>query len=298
MNAMRPGVRATAPSRRETHRARPRCWDITVRVGTPKFDNYRRTNGQIPRFTVTTPLPLGDDEAAIRRSAWLSTDRVYRNASQRLIQAQSRREKLRAAAQDDSDDFSKEDPQKAFLVTPALKFNAAEWTARLRKLSAEFKKYPGALNSDISLESERVAQTLVTTEGTELEYGRLFSRVMISTRGKAADGMDISTFEDFQTRAIPSRGCRATRKFWSAVEKAEQEFAGLLRAASPADPFIEALRWISLGRAAGVFFHEIFGHRIEGHRQKDESEGQTFTKSVNMPVLPSFLSVIFVIPRR
>src|SRR5262249_28366851 len=33
--------------------------------------------------------------------------------------------------------------------------------------------------------------------------------------------------------------------------------------------------------------------RIEGHRQKDETEGQTFTKSVNMPVLPDFLSVVF-----
>src|SRR5262249_57623735 len=47
------------------------------------------------------------------------------------------------------------------------------------------------------------------------------------------------------------------------------------------------------GRAAGVFFHEIFGHRVEGHRQKDESEGQTFTKSINSPVLPEFLSVVF-----
>ncbi len=47
------------------------------------------------------------------------------------------------------------------------------------------------------------------------------------------------------------------------------------------------------GRAAGVFFHEIFGHRVEGHRQKDETEGQTFTKSVNTKVLPDFLSVIF-----
>jgi predicted Zn-dependent protease len=42
-----------------------------------------------------------------------------------------------------------------------------------------------------------------------------------------------------------------------------------------------------------VFFHEIFGHRIEGHRQKDESEGQTFTKRVNKDVLPDFLSVYF-----
>src|SRR5204863_9969715 len=47
------------------------------------------------------------------------------------------------------------------------------------------------------------------------------------------------------------------------------------------------------GRASGVFFHEIFGHRIEGHRQKDEAEGQTFTKSVVEKILPEFLSVTF-----
>ena len=57
-------------------------------------------------------------------------------------------------------------------------------------------------------------------------------------------------------------------------------------------------RRIFSGRAAGVFFHEIFGHRVEGHRQKDESEGQTFTKSVGTKVLPDFLSVVFDPTRR
>jgi predicted Zn-dependent protease len=46
------------------------------------------------------------------------------------------------------------------------------------------------------------------------------------------------------------------------------------------------------GRAAGVFFHEIFGHRIEGQRQKNDDEGQTFSRQINKPVLPDFLSVI------
>jgi predicted Zn-dependent protease len=48
---------------------------------------------------------------------------------------------------------------------------------------------------------------------------------------------------------------------------------------------------ILLNRASGVFFHEIFGHRIEGHRQRDVEEGQTFTKKVGLPVLPEFISV-------
>jgi predicted Zn-dependent protease len=33
------------------------------------------------------------------------------------------------------------------------------------------------------------------------------------------------------------------------------------------------------------------GHRLEGQRQRGENEGQTFTKMVGQPVLPTFLSV-------
>jgi predicted Zn-dependent protease len=47
------------------------------------------------------------------------------------------------------------------------------------------------------------------------------------------------------------------------------------------------------GEASGVFFHEIFGHRVEGHRQKKESEGQTFKKKEGERVLPEHMSVTF-----
>ena len=45
------------------------------------------------------------------------------------------------------------------------------------------------------------------------------------------------------------------------------------------------------GRAAAVFFHEILGHRIEGHRQKDEDEGQTLADKVDTQIFPAFLSI-------
>jgi predicted Zn-dependent protease len=45
------------------------------------------------------------------------------------------------------------------------------------------------------------------------------------------------------------------------------------------------------GRAAGVFFHEVFGHRIEAQRQKRDNDGQTFRDKVGQLVLPDFLSV-------
>jgi TldD protein len=36
----------------------------------------------------------------------------------------------------------------------------------------------------------------------------------------------------------------------------------------------------------------VLGHRLEGHRQRDEDEGQTFTKKVGQEVIPKFLSIV------
>ena len=46
------------------------------------------------------------------------------------------------------------------------------------------------------------------------------------------------------------------------------------------------------GRAAGVFVHEVLGHRVEGHRQKDDGEGQTFKDKVGELLLPEDISII------
>jgi TldD protein len=266
---------------------RRRLLDVTIRVGSPQFDNYRQVGQDRPRFTTATPVALEDSPEAIRQTVWLSTDRVYRGVSQRLIRLKAD-EKLRAEPADGSADFSTEQSQVFYSSPPKLKFDPAEWAARLRKLSAEFAKYPGALNSSVAMEAQRVSKTLVSTDGTKLEHGRLFTRLMITARGKASDGMDLATTESFETDdpgKLPK-----DETILAAVKKAGANLTDLLRA-PPADPFVGPA--ILSGRATGVFFHEIFGHRIEGHRQKDESEGQTFTKSVGKPVLPEFLSVVF-----
>ncbi len=62
-----------------------------------------------------------------------------------------------------------------------------------------------------------------------------------------------------------------------------------LRAAPVADPYEGPA--ILEGPAASVFFHEVFGHRIEGHRQKDEGEGQTFAKQIGQRIMPEWLDV-------
>jgi len=264
-----------------------RLLDVTIRVGSPKLDNYHTVRGDFPRFTAGTAIPLDNVAAAIRQRVWLDTDRAYRHASQRLIQIESDHN-LNVAADDPSDDFSSETPQTFEQAPPAMKYSTGEWEGRLRAASAALGAFPGILSSNVSFSAQRRTSYLVNTEGTRLEFGRNFARVVMVAGAKALDGMDLSvirTFEASDPARLPKQA-----DLLKAVDDMGKELTALLSAPS-VDPYVGPA--ILSGRAAGVFFHEIFGHRVEGFRQKSEEEGQTFTKSVGKSVLPPFLSVDF-----
>ena len=264
-----------------------RYLDITVRVGSPKLDNYHVVNGQRGRFTPGAIVVLDDVPDAIRQRIWLETDRTYRLAARRLIEIKSNAES-KVKPEDDSGDFSTEPPSVHDEAPPRLHYPDQEWLGHLRKWSAELGSATGVLNSSVTLIVERETKYLVNTEGTRLLDGRNFANISISARGKAVDGMDLAANEDYQGTGLDR--LPAPEAIEAAVNRAGTDLGRLLRAPT-VEPFIGPA--ILSGRAAGVFFHEIFGHRVEGHRQKEEAEGQTFTKAVGTAVLPGFLSVVF-----
>ncbi len=264
-----------------------RLLDITIRVGNAKLDNYHMIRGERARFTSGSPIPLDDVPAALRQRIWLETDRTYRLAAQRLGDIKSNAQ-VKVADKDLSDDFSSEEPSVHEEKVPAIKFSEEEWAGRLRKWSASMSKYPTVLNSSVSLSVRRETKYLITTEGTRLQHGRTFATLSITAQGKAADGMDLAATQSFQAK--DAAGFPKASEIEAAIDKVGSDLSALLRA-PVVDPFIGPA--ILSGSASGVFFHEIFGHRIEGHRQRDEGEGQTFTASVGSSVLPDFLSVIF-----
>jgi TldD protein len=274
----------TITSRNSGHE---RFLDITIRVGSPALDNYHLIKGERARFTPGSVFPLDDVPDAIRRKLWLETDRTYRLASRRLIEIKSnQQDKLQQT--DDSGDFSSEPMSVHEELPPRLRPLDEEWQSRLRKWSASLGNNSGLLSSGISLVVERETKYLVSTEGTRLLHGRTFANISISARGKAADGMDVSASEDFQGTDVDRLA--KPEVIEAAVNKVGTDLTNLLRAPT-VEPYVGPA--ILSGRAAGVFFHEIFGHRVEGHRQKDEAEGQTFTKAIGTQVLPDFLSVTF-----
>jgi len=266
---------------------RRRVLDVSVRTGDRRLDNFHLLKGERPRFTASALLPVEDSPAAIARLAWRETDRAWRAAAQRLTQIRSE-VKMRAAdpATANLPDFSEEEAATAILDVPSHSFAAEEWAARLRKWSAQFAEYRSLISSNISLQWQREIRTLVTTEGTRIQHGRNFYRLTVSATAKGYDGNDYSAYESFDAEE-PARLPRDAAVA-AAIRKVGEQLTALLRAPA-AEPYVGPA--ILSGRAAGVFFHEIFGHRIEGHRMRDETEGQTFAGSVGKPVLPEFLSV-------
>jgi len=275
-----------------TNSGKTRALDVSIRVGTPKLDNYHRVRGDRGQFTSGALISFEDNVNPIKRRLWLETDRAYRTAAERLIRIKTNTQ-VRVAEADDSDDFSTEPAVTSVETPPKLKFDEAEWAQRIRVLSGRFKNYPSVLTSHVSVTAQTETKYLVNTEGSRLAHGRGFARVLMNASAKAADGTDLSTFETFE--AVDASGLPDEKTLLAAVDHVANDLSRLLKAPE-AEPFVGPA--IFSGRAAGVFFHEIFGHRVEGHRQKDESEGQTFTKSVGAAVLPGFLSVVFDPTRR
>jgi TldD protein len=266
---------------------RSRVFDVSVRVGDQKLDNYHATRGERPQFTSPTLLPLDDVPDAIRRRVWLETDRSSRAATQRLINLRTSTQ-VAVAAEDTSDDFSKEKPEVFMSAPKKFTVDSAAWQDGVRRWSGEFKKFPRVLSSGVSVRLFQETKYHVNTEGTRLQHGRGFARITIGAQAKAADGMDLSTSDSFE--AEDAAGLPKDEVIRAAIQKVGSDLTKLLDA-----PVVDAFVGPAIlsGKASGVFFHEIFGHRIEGHRQKDESDQQTFTRMVNGKVLPDFLSVVF-----
>jgi predicted Zn-dependent protease len=98
--------------------------------------------------------------------------------------------------------------------------------------------------------------------------------------------MDLFRAQTFEAETVD--GLPAQAELEAAMRELGKSLEAL-RKAPVTEPFDGPA--ILSGRAAAVFFHEVLGHRLEGQRQRGDEEGQTFTKELNQPVLPKFLSV-------
>jgi TldD protein len=263
-----------------------RVLDVDVRVGDYKRDNTHVMRSSHDRGqTFTQRLPIDDDGYALRTALWRATDDAYVKAAEQLAKVKTN-EKVEAQIDDQSDDFSHEAPVTAVEAPATIELDVHAWEMRLRTLSAAFRAYTALETARVDLTATAETRYFASSDGTRLQLPERHLRVTVSASALTDDGMFVHRVESFDA-AAPD-GLPTDAQIAAKIELVARDVTAL-RAAPVADPYIGPT--LLEGKAAGVFFHEVFGHRIEGHRQKSDAEGQTFTKKVGEPIMPAFIDV-------
>ena len=261
---------------------------VDVRVGDYHFDSSAGDDDdltyiEVAGFRPSRAAPLDDDPAVLRATLWLQTDQKYKEALGTFLRKKARKV---MRVEKDIPSFSRVEPVQN--VDPPLRLEADDdaWRGLARGLSSRFRSDPNILDGTVRFNADHQRIYLVTTEGTRLVREQVIYQVAINAVGRAPDGLQLEQGQTLYGRLpgeLPDR---------AALEKlVDQAIADLaaLRTAPVADPYTGPA--ILEPEATGVFFHEAVGHRLEGERQKDDEEGQTFTGRMGRQILPPFITV-------
>jgi TldD protein len=265
-----------------------RLLTVTLRVGTPELDNFHPLRGNYSSMTTDTDFPLTDDSLAIKQMLWQATNDAYQQAVNNFTKVKANI-LVKAEEEDKSADFTLSSPN-IYIDPPidyaSLAFDSSQWVSRLKKYSVKFLSDSDIFDGTSSFRVYSERKYFVSSNGDKIAQNRTAANVYISGIIKATDGMELPLTEAYFA-STPARLESDAKMSGDADALVKNLIA--LKNAPVAEPFTGPA--LLSGKAAGVFFHEIFGHRIEGQRMKNENDAQTFKKKINEAVLPAHFSI-------
>ncbi len=267
---------------------RQRYLDVDVRVGTPVRDNTHPLPGESndSTYEAVRLIPLADAGQALRDALWLATNDEYERARQAWLHVVATEEREQESAEEKHADFSTERPVVGIRALLSTAVDVPAWEQRVAELSAIARAYPDIMDSEVSFEVVGAHRYFVSSEGSRVQTSERRVRLSMRVSTLARDGMPLERFDAIDVHTLDGL---------PQLDVAKKRFARLfrdvieLRDAPLIDPYAGPA--LLEGRAAGVFFHEVFGHRIEGHRQDAQNEGQTFATLIGQQILPEGVDV-------
>lgn len=269
---------------------------VIVRVGDYTLDNTHEIRGDwmsqwLARRRRKISIALDQNPDALRAALWRETDEQYRQAVEIYSKVKAN-VAVKVEEEDKSADFSQElsiekysDPSMDF---KKLLGDKSILEAKVKNYTEPFLKEKDIYSAQSSFSFNLIRQYIVTSEGTKIVQNHSYTRLFVSSFIKSEDGMELPLYKSYL--AFKPEGLPDDQSIIADVENMIQKLQELYNA-----PVVEPYTGPAMlsGRAAGVFFHEIFGHRVEGHRLKQSEDAQTFKKKINEKVLPEHISVLF-----
>ncbi|GAB4029869.1 MAG: hypothetical protein Fur0012_04850 [Elusimicrobiota bacterium] len=263
-----------------------------MRIGSRQLDNTHEVKGkesnnwEANSKDIEVELIPSDDSEAIKAKLWNLTDSAYKDALNKYLKVETNKQ-VTAGEEDKSGDFSLDKTTDIFYSRAAEpQFDREKVKRMLNRLSARFRKYDFILNSGVNFNYTNQNRYLVNSDGARIVTGNNYMTISYSLSARTTDGMDLSRFKSYHfddMKDFPKEEIISAD-----MDLSINELSQLLNAPVQ-EPYTGPA--ILENQAAGVFWHEIFGHRMEGHRQKSESEGQTFAKKIGEKIMPDFLSI-------
>lgn len=262
-----------------------------IRVGSPELDNFHELKGVNSNVQMTrTLLPVGNDELAIRQVLWQTTNESYFQAVQKLTQIKGNKA-VNVAQEDKSPDFAEASPAQYFeqpLKTVVDKNTEDKLITKVKLYSKAFTGSKDISNCSVYLSVNFKRDYFVSSSGSKIAENHPQINLSISGSALADDGMELQLYKSYfatDLKDLPKDDA-VLKDVNELVKKLEA-----LRTAPVVDPYSGPA--LLSGKATGVFFHEIFGHRVEASRMKSENDAQTFKNKVGQQVLNKNLTVVF-----
>ncbi len=263
--------------------------EVTARAGSPKMDNSRTlrkgdTLSYIEDFSV--PLPYGKDSLAFRRKLWNKTQSLIQHVQGNFDQVQADNQAA-AERQDNSDDFVF--PPKSTYCHRQEKISID--TERIKEMLLQFSNmtrgHKEVLDSGFFFNVTQGHRYFVDSVGTELVTPFLRVRLSYELTGKTADGLVLQRGKAYDV--LSDKELPLADSLRADIQQSLKELQELVQAPD-ADPV--TVPAILKNRAMAVFVHEVLGHRMEGHRQKLNTFGKTFTSKVGQLVAAPFITIV------
>lgn len=231
-------------------------------------------------------MPIEEGAESIRVYLWRLTDLRYKDALARFYEKKGQKAQ-EPAGKVASADFSREKGIVHIDPPPSSIADEAYWEETVRRISRGFRKCRKLTASRVSFDTSRLTKFIVTTEGSEIITENLFYHVIFEAAAYAEDGMPLKITRCLSFRSLAEIPGNEALEFER--ERLMEDIMNLQNA-----PVLEPYSGPALLEplAAGIFFHEAIGHRLEGERQLSKEEGRTFGKRIGEKILPDNITII------
>ncbi|HMU83309.1 MAG TPA: TldD/PmbA family protein [Leptospiraceae bacterium] len=261
-----------------------------VRVGGPKFDNVinggLEDNSDRDESIEYINMPAEIEQDSFRFSLWKLTDAKYREAAEQYYERKSK-ELHYVDPNRGLPSRLKRPPVRHWKYRELPEIDREFWKYRIRLAGNLLKKYANIKNSRFEFNCHHRQSVLVNSEGSMI----LQQQCIFELRGslwllnKKGEGIVQEIhFTEGDIKDLPDE-----KEFLRIIREKIDRLL-ILEKAPRMDSYSGPVLLSPV--AAGLFFHEVVGHRLEGSRLLSPDEGGTFRSLRGKRIAPDYIDII------